>query len=65
MRTLREARKAKGVKAKAVAEHIGVTERTYYNYEQDQERISIEKAKAICDFLGCTLDEIFFASKVS
>lgn len=65
MQSLREARKAKGVMAKAVAKHLGVTERTYYNYEQNQGRISIEKAKMICDFIGVPMDEIFLSDKVS
>ena len=59
MPKLREARKAKGVTAKAVASHIGVTQRTYYNYEQNPTAISIEKALNICDFLGYKLNDIF------
>ena len=59
MPKLRDARKAKGVTAKAVANHLGVTQRTYYNYEQNQNAISIEKALDICDFLGYTLTDIF------
>ena len=59
MAKLREARKAKGVTAKAVANHLGVTQRTYYNYEQNQGSISIDKALDICDFLGYTLTDIF------
>ena len=59
MAKLRDARKAKGVTAKAVANHLGVTQRTYYNYEQNQGSISIEKALNICDFLGYSLTDIF------
>ncbi len=65
MKSLREARKAKGVTARAVARHIGVTERTYYNYEEHPEKVSIATAKAICDYLGYTLDEIFLAESVN
>ena len=65
MQKLREARLAKGVKAKAVAEHIGVTERTYYNYEMSQGDISVDKAKAICDFIGVSVDEIFLSDSVN
>lgn len=65
MQSLREARKAKGVTARAVARHIGVTERTYYNYEERPERVSIATAKSICDFLGYTLDEIFLNESVN
>ena len=65
MQGLREARLAKGVMAKAVAEHIGVTERTYYTYEKDPGRISVNNARAICEFIGVPLDEIFLSDDVS
>lgn len=64
MATLREARRAKRITGKEVAEHIGVSERMYYYYENHQNSIKIDKAKAICDFLGYTLDEIFLPENV-
>ena len=64
MPTLREARKAKRITSNEVAEHIGVTQRMYYYYEANPQTIRIDKAKAICDFLGYSLDEIFLSEDV-
>lgn len=56
---LQEIRKARGFKsAKAFAEHIGMSVRTYTNYEQGVTSLSLEKAWEFADILDCTLDEI-------
>lgn len=65
MQTLKEVREAKGVKQVAVAEHIGVSRQTYSRYEQNPEMLSVGQAKAICDFLGSDVRDIFFTSDVS
>lgn len=60
MKTLKEYREDKGVKLQAVANHLGVSRQTYREYERKQGSMSIDQAKAVCDFLGCSPDEIFF-----
>ena len=59
MLSLREIRLEKGIKANEVAEYLGVTERMYYYYEKSPSKMSIGKAKAICEFLGCAIDDVF------
>lgn len=65
MKSLKEYRESKGVKLIAVADYLGVTRQTYSNYEENQDAMSIGQAKAVCDFLGCTVDEIFLPMKVN
>lgn len=48
-----------GVKQIAVAEHLGVTRQTYSSYEENQGSMSINQARSVCEFLGCSMDEIF------
>ena len=56
---LQEIRKARGFKsAKAFAEHIGMSVRTYTNYEQGVTSLSLEKAWEFADALGCSLDDL-------
>lgn len=64
MQTLKDAREAKGVKKIAVAEHIGVSRQTYSRYESNPETLSVAQAKAICDFLGYDVRDIFFSRNV-
>lgn len=59
MQTLKEARERKGIKQMAVADYLGVARQTYANYEQNQEQMSIEQAKAVCKFLGVDVADIF------
>lgn len=65
MQTLKEFRLHKGIKQSAVAEHLGVTRQTYSSYEKHQERMSIDQAKAVCEFLGCSVGDIFLPSNVN
>lgn len=65
MATLREIREANGVKANAVANHLGVTRPTYKKYEDNPSIMSIAQAKAVCEFLHIPLDQIFLISKVN
>lgn len=56
---LQEIRKARGFKsAKAFAEHIGMSTRTYTNYEQGVTALSLEKAWEFADALDCSLDDL-------
>lgn len=59
MASLKEKRIEKGITVVEMANLIGVTERTYYNYERHPEDLTISKAVGICDHLDCTLDDIF------
>lgn len=59
MGTLKEFREQKGVKQTSVAQHLGVTRQTYANYEDNQESMSIGQARAVCDFLGVPVEQIF------
>lgn len=61
---LREYREKRGVKQIAVANHLGVTRQTYASYEANQDAMSIEQAKAVCDFLKVGMDEIFLSKDV-
>ncbi len=64
MATLKEVREMKGVKQLAVANHLGISRQTYAGYEQKQDQMSIEQARAVCEFLGCDMAEIFLPSEV-
>lgn len=59
MQTLKEIRESKGIKQGAVADHLGVIRQTYASYEQKQEKMSVAQAKAVCAFIGCSIDEFF------
>lgn len=59
MKTLREVRENKGVKQLAVANYPGISRQTYAAYEQNQEQMSIEQARAAREFLGCKVADIF------
>ena len=59
MQTLKEKRLELGVSQIAVAQHLGIARQTYANYENDQDRMTIEQAKSVCDFLRCDVADIF------
>lgn len=64
MKTLKEYRESKGVKQLAVAEHLGISRATYAKYEENQGAMSIDQAKAVCKFLGCSVGDIFLPNDV-
>lgn len=56
---LQRIRKQRGFSsAKAFAEHIGMSPRTYTNYEQGVTSLTLEKAWEFADALECTLDDL-------
>lgn len=59
MKTLKEAREERGIKQLAVAEHLGIARQTYAGYEDNPQAMSVAQARAVCDFLNCTMAEIF------
>ena len=65
MSTLKEARTTRGLKQCVVAEHLGITRQTYSKYEKNPEKMTVDQAKAACDFIGCSVDEIFLSNEVS
>ena len=65
MITLREARDRRGIKAQAVAEHIGVSRQTYSKYENKPWLMTVQQASAACDFIGCQMADIFFGDEVN
>lgn len=62
MRSIREIRESKGVTKAAVARHLGISKPTYDIYEQHPERMRIETAQMVADFLSVKLSDIFFLS---
>lgn len=65
MKTLKEIRESKGVKQLAVAEHLGISRQAYAYYEQNPQRLRLEQANAVCEFLHCDIGEFFLPSKVN
>lgn len=65
MKTLKEFRTKRGITQKAVAEYLGVSRQTYNRYESMQEKMSIEQAKAVCEFLKCDVSDIFLPAEVN
>jgi transcriptional regulator with XRE-family HTH domain len=59
--TLREAREKRGITKAAVCSAIGVSRPTYDRYEENPDSMTVEQAKKICEFMGYTPDQIFFA----
>jgi len=65
MSKLKEYRESRGIKQVAVASHLGVTRQTYASYEEKPESMSVEQAKAICDFFRCEWGDIFLPIEVN
>lgn len=65
MKTLKECRISKGIKQVAVAEHLGVSRATYAKYENNPKDMSVGQAQAACEFIGCSMDDIFLPRKVN
>ena len=65
MASIKEIRKSKGVMQRAVADNLGVSRQTYRKYENHQEVMSVSQAIAVCEFLGCDVDQIFLSKKVN
>lgn len=64
MMTLREARDARGIKQKAVANALRVSRQTYAKYEDNPQIMPIYQAEAACRFIGCDVSDIFFGKNV-
>lgn len=65
MTSLKDIRTKKGVKQVAVADYLGVNRHTYANYEANPQKMRVEQARAVCDFLGCNIEEVFLIKNVN
>lgn len=65
MQTLKQARMAKGIKQNAVADALHITRQTYAKYEDKPSLMTIGQAQAVCSFIGCDINKIFFGEEVS
>lgn len=59
MKSIKTVREDRGVSKTAVAKHLGVNRHTYSKYEDNQEKMTVEQAIAVCDFLHVDIAEIF------
>lgn len=57
--SLKELRARKDMTQAEVAEKIGVSTQTYNTWEKDVSNVAIGKVKALADFFGVTIGEIF------
>ena len=55
--TLKGLRKLREVQANKIAEHIGLTLKTYYILERDPYRFRIEQAVKICEILRIDISD--------
>ena len=62
---LREMRQSKGYTCGHMADKMGLTKATYNKKERGQITMTLNDAEKISEILGSTVDEIFFADKVS
>lgn len=57
--SLKELRARKNLTQSEVAKEIGVSTQTYNAWERDVSNVAIGKVKALADFFGVTIGEIF------
>ena len=60
MYTVKQARVLKGKTQAEMADCLGVCKDTYRAIEQNPDRATVNQAKAICEFLGFDIEDIFF-----
>lgn len=65
MQTIKEAREARGITQKAVADHLRISRQAYAGYEKKPSRMPVGKAELACEFIGVNIGEIFFGDDVS
>lgn len=58
--TLSQWRRLKNISQREMAERCGVFINTYFNWEKNPEKLTIEKAHIIADALGVPYDDIIF-----
>lgn len=57
--SLKELRARKNMTQAEVAEKIGISAQTYNAWEKDVSNVAIGKVRALADFFGVTIGEIF------
>lgn len=62
--TLRELRARKGKSQTEVAADLGIAPGTYQAWEQDVSNVGIYKVKALADYFGVTISDIFFEKQL-
>ncbi len=63
---LREKRQERNITVKEMANFLGYkSDSTYSKKERGEIAITIDEAKKICIILNCTMNDIFFRSKLS
>jgi len=63
---LRKIRQEKNIKAKEIAEKIGLkTEGAYYKKENGTVPFTLEEGKVVSDILEMPIEEIFFTNEIS
>lgn len=62
---LREIRQTRGYTCDYMAKTMGLTKATYSKKERGQITMTLEDAEKISNILECSVEEIFFADKVS
>ena len=63
---LRKIRQEKGIKAKEIAEKLGLkTEGAYYKKETGTVPFTLEEGKVVADILQMPIEEIFFINELS
>lgn len=62
---LKDARLKAGIDPQVLADRIGVNLRSYYRFENGTRRLYFDKACALADALGCSLDELRSAPEVA
>lgn len=61
--TLKAWRMAKGVTQEELAKALNMHPNTYRMYENEPQRMSIEKGYLACAFLGVDFDDVIFLNK--
>lgn len=57
--SLKELRARKNITQLETAKNIGVSVQTYNAWEKDISKVAVGKVKALADFFGVTIGEIF------
>ena len=58
--TLKELRARKGKTQADTAKDLGISTQTYNSREKDISNVAVSKVKAVADYFGVRLSEIFF-----
>lgn len=65
MKSLKDAREARGIKKGAVANAIGVSYPTYRKYEEDTTIMPAGKLADACAFIGVQVEDIFLPTNLN